>query len=53
MKLVVLLMLLGQIVYQGGPIFIDINDPKNPNVVGGYAGASYTHDAQIVIYQWA
>ena len=37
--------------FQGGPIFIDINDPKNPNVVGGYAAASYTHDAQIVNYQ--
>ena len=28
----------------------DINDPKNPMVVGGYADASYTHDAQIVNY---
>tara|TARA_B110000027_G_scaffold43484_1_gene47834 strand:+ start:581 stop:1840 length:1260 start_codon:yes stop_codon:yes gene_type:complete len=37
--------------FQGGPIFIDINDPKNPNVIGGYAEASYTHDAQIVNYQ--
>jgi len=37
--------------FQGGPIFIDINDPKNPNVIGGYAAASYTHDAQIVNYQ--
>ena len=37
--------------FQGGPIFIDINNPKNPNVIGGYAGASYTHDAQIVNYQ--
>ena len=37
--------------FQGGPIFIDINDPKNPNVIGGYAEASYTHDAQIVNYK--
>tara|TARA_B110000285_G_scaffold221329_1_gene274145 strand:- start:10571 stop:11800 length:1230 start_codon:yes stop_codon:yes gene_type:complete len=37
--------------FQGGPIFIDINNPKNPNVMGGYSDASYTHDAQIVNYQ--
>jgi len=37
--------------YKGGPIFIDINDPKNPVLAGGYADASYTHDLQAVIYQ--
>jgi len=41
---------IGSALYQGGPVFIDINDPKNPQVVGGYADDSYTHDAQIVIY---
>tara|TARA_A100001011_G_scaffold27387_1_gene26804 strand:+ start:787 stop:2061 length:1275 start_codon:yes stop_codon:yes gene_type:complete len=37
--------------YNGGPIFIDINDPKSPQEVGGYEADSYTHDAQTVIYQ--
>ncbi len=42
---------IGSALYQGGPVFIDINDPKNPKVVGGYADDSYTHDAQIVNYK--
>jgi choice-of-anchor B domain-containing protein len=42
---------IGSSLYQGGPVFIDINDPKNPKVVGGYADDSYTHDAQIVNYK--
>ena len=41
---------IGSDLYEGGPVFIDINDPKNPEIVGGYSGDSYTHDAQIVIY---
>ena len=41
----------GTNLYQGGPVFIDINDPKNPVIVGGFEIASYTHDAQIVLYQ--
>ncbi len=41
---------IGSVLYGGGPVFIDINDPKNPKVVGGYGDASYTHDAQIVVY---
>ena len=41
----------GSNLYQGGPLFIDINDPLNPEIVGGYADDSYTHDAQIVNYQ--
>lgn len=40
----------GSNLFEGGPIFIDINDPKRPEVVGGYAAESYTHDAQIVNY---
>lgn len=36
--------------YSGGPVFIDINNPTQPVEVGGYAGSSYTHDAQIVTY---
>lgn len=40
----------GSKLYQGGPVFIDISNPKNPKLQGGYADDSYTHDAQIVIY---
>lgn len=42
---------IGSALYEGGPVFIDINDPKNPVLVGGFETAAYTHDAQIVIYQ--
>ena len=40
----------GSNLYQGGPLFIDVNDPLNPEIVGGYADDSYTHDGQIVNY---
>lgn len=36
--------------YKGGPIFINIQDPKNAFVEGGYAGSGYSHDAQVVTY---
>lgn len=36
--------------YEGGPIFVNIQDPKNPFVEGGYAKSGYTHDAQVVTY---
>ena len=42
---------LGSNLYKGGPLFIDINDPKNPKIVGGFETASYTHDAQIITYR--
>ena len=35
-------------VYQGGPLFINIQDPLNPIDEGGYAG--YAHDAQTITY---
>ncbi len=41
----------GSQLYNGGPVFINIKDPKNPSIVGGFEAASYTHDAQIVVYQ--
>jgi len=41
----------GANLYQGGAIFINISDPKAPEVVGGYGEDSYTHDAQIVTYK--
>ncbi|MGB2475659.1 MAG: choice-of-anchor B family protein [Flavobacteriaceae bacterium] len=37
--------------FSGGPVFIDISDPKAPEVRGGYADSSYTHDAHVVIYE--
>ncbi len=36
--------------YKGGPIFINISDPLNPILEGGYESKEYVHDAQIVIY---
>ena len=39
-----------QYFYAGGPVFIDITTPAQPQLIGGYAASSYTHDAQIVNY---
>lgn len=36
--------------YLGGPMFYDLSNPERPQLVGGYAEASYAHDAQIVTY---
>lgn len=36
--------------YDGGPHIVDISNPLNPVLAGGYAGSSYTHDAQVVTY---
>ncbi|NER17037.1 choice-of-anchor B family protein [Spongiivirga citrea] len=36
--------------FNGGPIFLNINDPKNPVGEGGYAMDAYSHDAQVVTY---
>ena len=36
--------------FSGGPIFVDINEPKNPIEVGGYRTMGYSHDAQVVVY---
>jgi len=36
--------------FNGGPIFINIQDPLNPTNDGGYASEGYTHDAQIITY---
>src|SRR6056300_388639 len=41
---------IGSELFQGGPAFINIADPKNPVLEGGYSEDSYTHDAQIIIY---
>lgn len=36
--------------FDGGPHFINIQDPKNPIFEGGFAGGTYSHDAQVVTY---
>ncbi len=36
--------------FNGGPIFINIQDPVNPVGEGGYAMDAYSHDAQVVTY---
>ena len=40
----------GSSIFGGGPHFINIQDPLNPIDEGGYSEESYTHDAQVVIY---
>ncbi len=40
----------GSRLFNGGPLFININDPKNPVTEGGYAMDAYSHDAQVVTY---
>ncbi|CAM1345235.1 choice-of-anchor B family protein [Tenacibaculum amylolyticum] len=36
--------------FSGGPVFVDISDPKNPTAAGGYSAQGYTHDAQVITY---
>ncbi len=36
--------------YNGGPIFINIQNPTTPVIEGGYAEGGYSHDAQVVSY---
>ena len=36
--------------FNGGPHFIDIQNPLNPTPAGGYAMDNYSHDAQVVSY---
>lgn len=40
----------GTTTFNGGPHFIDIQDPLNPVAAGGYALNDYSHDAQVVTY---
>lgn len=42
--------IIGASSFNGGPIFINIQDPLNPTNDGGYGGEGYSHDAQIIIY---
>lgn len=34
----------------GGPIFLNVSDPKNPVSLGVYTTDGYSHDAQVVTY---
>ena len=40
----------GTSTFEGGPHFINIQDPKNPQPAGGYEEGLYSHDAQVVTY---
>jgi choice-of-anchor B domain-containing protein len=40
----------GTSTYNGGPHFINIQDPLNPTAAGGYGMDSYSHDAQVITY---
>ena len=37
-------------IYGGGPIFVNIQDPLNPVIEGGFAAGGYSHDAQVITY---
>jgi len=41
---------IGTSTFDGGPHFINVQDPTNPVSEGGYDGDGYSHDAQIIIY---
>ncbi|GAA4972026.1 choice-of-anchor B family protein [Algibacter aquimarinus] len=36
--------------FAGGPVFVNIQDPKNPVIEGGFSDGGYSHDAQVVTY---
>lgn len=36
--------------FAGGPIFINIQNPKSPVIEGGFSEGGYSHDAQVVTY---
>ena len=40
----------GTRIFSGGPIFVDISNPKNPTKINHYAAEGYSHDAQVVTY---
>jgi len=40
----------GTSTFNGGPHFVNIQDPTNPISAGGYGNDSYSHDAQVVTY---
>jgi choice-of-anchor B domain-containing protein len=42
--------IVGSSLFSGGPAFININDPKNPDLEGGFSEGGYSHDAQVITY---
>ena len=36
--------------FDGGPIFVNIQNPTSPILEGGFSDTGYCHDAQAVIY---
>lgn len=42
--------IVGSDTYDGGPHFVNIQNPTDPIAAGGYANDSYSHDAQVVTY---
>ena len=40
----------GTSTFNGGPHFVNIQDPLNPVAEGGYSMGSYSHDGQVVTY---
>ena len=40
----------GTTTFNGGPHFVNIQDPLNPVAAGGYSADGYTHDAQVITY---
>ena len=45
-----LLMAMGSNTFNGGPHLVDISNPLQPILVGGYQDAGYTHDGTILTY---
>ncbi len=45
-----ILMAMGSSTFNGGPHLVDISNPLQPILVGGYADAGYTHDGSILTY---
>ena len=41
----------GTSTYNGGPHFINIQNPTNPIAAGGYGNDAYSHDAQVITYE--
>lgn len=36
--------------FAGGPIFVNIQNPKSPVIEGGFSEGGYSHDAQVITY---
>lgn len=42
--------IVGSETFNGGPHFVNIQNPTSPTAAGGYADDAYSHDAQVVTY---